>query len=86
MRSGDCDVISLYVLYCSVNGSVHSVCCVFVNCLVKQFGIADCVSVPCTPHRYDLSAHHQLCTVFSVLDNYKSITNFFIYTIRLVFN
>ena len=27
----------LYVLCCSVNGSVCFVCCVFVNCLVKQF-------------------------------------------------
>ena len=36
MRSGECDVVSLYVLCCSVN---ESVCCVFVNCLVKQFAI-----------------------------------------------
>ena len=32
MRSGECDVVSLYV-----------VCCVFVNCLVKQFAM--CLSV-----------------------------------------
>ena len=29
----------LYVLCCSVNGSVRFVCCVFVNCLGKQFAI-----------------------------------------------
>ena len=39
LRSGECDVLSLYVLCCSVNGSVCFVCCVFVNCLVKQFSI-----------------------------------------------
>ena len=26
-------------MYCSVNGSVCLVCCVFVNCLVKLFAI-----------------------------------------------
>ena len=26
-------------MYCSVNGSVCLVCCVFVNCLVKQFAL-----------------------------------------------
>ena len=36
MRSGECNVVSLYVLCCPVNGSV---CCVFVNCLLKQFAI-----------------------------------------------
>ena len=39
LRSGECDVVSLYVLCYSVNGSVCFVCCVFVNCLVKQFVI-----------------------------------------------
>ena len=39
MRSGECNVVSLYVLCCSVNGSVCFMCCVFVNCLVKQFAI-----------------------------------------------
>ena len=29
MRSGECNVVSLYVLGCSVNGSVCFVCCVF---------------------------------------------------------
>ena len=29
MRSGDCDVVSLYVLCCSANGSICFVCCVF---------------------------------------------------------
>ena len=38
---GECDVVSLYVLCCSVNGSVLCVVCltVFVNGLVKQFAI-----------------------------------------------
>ena len=40
MRRGECDVISLYVLFCSVNRSVCFVCCVFVNCLVEQFAIS----------------------------------------------
>ena len=44
MRSGGCDVVSLYVLCCSINGHVCFVCLtVFVNCLVKQFAI--CLSV-----------------------------------------
>ena len=43
MRSGECDVVSLYVLCLSVNGSVRFMCCVFVNCLVKQFAI--CLNV-----------------------------------------
>ena len=36
-----CDVMSLYPLCCSVNGSVCLVACltVFVNCLVKQFAM-----------------------------------------------
>ena len=37
--SGECNVVSLYVLCCPVNGSVCFVCCVFVNCFVKQFAI-----------------------------------------------
>ena len=36
---GVCDVVSFYVLCCSVNGSVCFGCWVFVNCLVKQFAI-----------------------------------------------
>ena len=36
----ECNVVSLYVLCCPVNGSVCCVCLtVFVNCLVKQFAI-----------------------------------------------
>ena len=31
--------VMLYVLCCPVNGFVCFVCCVFVNCLVKQFAI-----------------------------------------------
>ena len=42
MSCGECNVISLYFMFCSVNGSVCLMCCeftVFVNCLVKQFAI-----------------------------------------------
>ena len=43
LRSGECDVVSLYVLCFSVNGSVCFVCCVFdsvfLNCLLKQFAM-----------------------------------------------
>ena len=39
LRSAECNVVSLYVLCCSVNGSICFVCCVFVNCLMKQFAI-----------------------------------------------
>ena len=34
-----CGVISMYFMCFSVNGSICFVCCVFVNCLVKQFAI-----------------------------------------------
>ena len=53
LRSSECDVVSLYVVCCSVNVYVcivrskpHAeslvcvvVCCVFVNCLVKEFAM-----------------------------------------------
>ena len=40
LKSAECDVVSLYVLCCPVNGSVCFVCLtVFVNCLVNQFAI-----------------------------------------------
>ena len=39
MIYGECDVVSLYVVCCSVNVSVCFVCCVLVNCLVKQFAM-----------------------------------------------
>ena len=39
MVSVMCDVISLYLMCCSVNGYVCLVCCMFVNGLVKQFSI-----------------------------------------------
>ena len=41
LRSGECNVVSLYVLCCPVNGFVLCVVCltVFVNCLVKHFAI-----------------------------------------------
>ena len=38
--------MSLYLLCCSVNGSVCLVCCVFVRCLVKLFAMCmDVVTV-----------------------------------------
>ena len=41
LRSGECNVVSLYVLCCPVYGSVCFVCLtVFVNSLVKQFAIS----------------------------------------------
>ena len=46
LRSSECNVVSLYVVCCSVNVSVcFGVACltVFVNCLVKQFAM--CVGV-----------------------------------------
>ena len=42
LRSGECDVVSLYVLCCSVNGSVCFVCCMFdsvCELFGKQFAI-----------------------------------------------
>ena len=40
MRCGECTVISVYFICCSVNGSVCLVCLtVFVNYFVKQFSI-----------------------------------------------
>ena len=40
LSCGECDVISLYFICCSVNGSFCLVCLtVFVNCWVKQFAI-----------------------------------------------
>ena len=43
LRSGECDVVC-----CSVNGSVCFVCCMFVNCLVKQFAMClGVVSIEC---------------------------------------
>ena len=42
LRSSECNVVSLYVVCCSVNVSVCFVCrvlTVFVNCLVKQFAM-----------------------------------------------
>ena len=38
--SSECDVVSLYVVCCSVNVYVCFVCYLFVNCLVKQFAIS----------------------------------------------
>ena len=39
LRSSECDVVTLYVVCRFVNVSVCIVCCVFVNCLVKQFAM-----------------------------------------------
>ena len=39
MRSSECDVVPVYVVCFYVNVSVCFVCCVFVNCLVKQFAM-----------------------------------------------
>ena len=36
---GTCNVILLHFMCFYCNGSVCLVCCVFVNCLVKQFAI-----------------------------------------------
>ena len=50
LRSSECDVVSLYVVCCSVNMSVYlCVACltVFVNCLVKQFAMCLGVVVKC---------------------------------------
>ena len=37
MRSGECDVVSLYLLCCSVNGSVCFVCCMFGETIRNMF-------------------------------------------------
>ena len=39
---GDCDVISLYFMCCSVNGSVCLVCYVYVNCLLNNLQYVWC--------------------------------------------
>ena len=39
LSCGECNVISLYSMCCSVNGYVCLVCCMFVNCLVKSFAM-----------------------------------------------
>ena len=39
LSCSECDVMSLYFLCCSVNISFCLVCCVLVNCLVKQFAM-----------------------------------------------
>ena len=37
MRSSECDVVSLYVVCCSVNGSICFVCCVY-DSVCELFG------------------------------------------------
>ena len=44
MRSGECNVVSLYVLCCPVNGSVCFVCCVFDG-VCELFGETICLGV-----------------------------------------
>ena len=39
LSCGKCNVISLYVFYYSIHGSVCFVCCVSANWLLKQFAI-----------------------------------------------
>ena len=39
LRSSECDVVSLYVVYCSANVCLFCVLTVFMNCLVKQFAM-----------------------------------------------
>ena len=50
LSRGECDVISLYFMCCSVKGSVCFVCCGFVNCLVtirNMFGCGCYLVVEC---------------------------------------
>ena len=49
LSCGECDVISLYFIGCSVNGSVCLVCCVFVNCeaICNMFGCGCYFVVEC---------------------------------------
>ena len=53
LRSGECDVVSFYVLCCSINGSVCFVCCVF-DSVVKQFAICLGVFAILLLHAMDL--------------------------------
>ena len=56
MRSGECNVASLYVLYCPVNGSICFVCCVFDSVcelfsetIRNMFGCVSYFVVPVVP-------------------------------------
>ena len=46
VRSGECEVVSLYVLCCSVDGSVCFVCCVF-DSVCELFGETICNMFGC---------------------------------------
>ena len=47
MRSSECDVVSLYVVCCSVNVSVCFVCCVF-DSVCELFGESICNVFGCS--------------------------------------
>ena len=44
MNCGECNVISLYVLCCSVNVSIYLVCCMF-DSACEMFGETICLGV-----------------------------------------
>ena len=46
LRSGECNVVSLYVLCCPVNGSVCFMCCVF-DSVCELFGETICNMFGC---------------------------------------
>ena len=48
LRSGECNVVSLYGLCCPVNGSVCFVCCVFDG-VFELFGETICNMFGCVP-------------------------------------
>ena len=52
LRSGECNVVSLYVLCCPVNGSVCFVCCVWLEVLYwiePVWSSIECVCCACGP-------------------------------------
>ena len=76
LSCGACDVISMYFMCCSLNGSVCLVCCVFdrvVNCLGKQFTICLGVVVRLllnVMEAFSVCAGHLLdgpCMVFQIM-------------------
>ena len=44
LNSGECNVVSLYVLCCPVNGSVCFVCCVSLGVILGMRSSGSCVS------------------------------------------
>ena len=82
---GECNIISLYFLYCSVNGSVclmFACLTVFVNCLVKQFamflGVVCCwidrvwSSKECVCCACDPSVHLDVLSMLLLLFTFQS--------------